>query len=244
MCLLFRNRPIEFKHWEADYWDHTVQEILKVWFPDIQIDAGYQPSASISFMNQALVVPNWREGHLRATPFSFGIIPSWSKDGKTNPNWANSRTDNVVDSRLYSSLLKKKRCLIPVTGHYEFKKDERGKSQAYLVTILDQAYYALAGIWSTWKSPDGSYINTFAIMTSEPNEFLAQVHDRMPVILPREHWDLWLEQGEEDPNALVEVLKPYPPDNMAYWPMDRYVNNLVKNKEDALIVPSGDMVTA
>jgi putative SOS response-associated peptidase YedK len=145
---------------------------------------------------------------------------------------------------MYSSLLKRRRCLIPATGHYEFKKDEEGQSHAYLVTLLDQPFYALAGIWSTWKTPDGSTKNTFAILTSEPNEFLSRLHDRMPVILPREHWDFWLEKDEEDPEALVEVLKPFPAENMAYWPMTKYVNNLSKNKDNALIVPSGDMVKA
>ena len=125
---------------------------------------------------------------------------------------------------------------MPVDSFYERKKLGPKEKQRYGVALADRSLMALAGLWETWRSPAQETVRIFTIITTIPNELCAEVHNRMPVILPRETWTEWLAEEPANEAALKEMLVPYPAERMAMWPVDKRVGN-VKNNDPSLIEP-------
>ena len=128
-----------------------------------------------------------------------------------------------------------RRCLVPVDNFYEWKKTPTGK-QPYAIALADRAIMALAGVWENWKSPAGEWVRSFAIVTTEPNELCAQLHNRMPVVLAPDAWPTWLGEEPADQAHLKSLLVPYLSDGMVAWPVSPLVGS-VKNNDPSLIEP-------
>ena len=161
----------------------------------------------------------------------WGLIPYWAKDPKIAYKTINARVETVETAPSYREAFKKRRCLIPVDGFYEWKKVLGGKIP-YSISMKDSSPFVFAGLWEGWKDPaNGEWLHTCTIITGEPNEFVREIHTRMPVILPEEHHDAWL-SGE----AGKEVLVPYPANLMKALPISPRVNTPKNN--DANIVAS------
>jgi len=177
------------------------------------------------------VVPSYDIPVIRLNPSKelanchWGLIPHWAKDTKLQP--ANARADGVASKPFFRDSFKHRRCLIPVNGYYEWS-EQNGPKQPYFIHIDDSELFSLAGIWSRWDSPDKT-IESCAIITTEPNSYLAKIHDRMPVIIRPEEYDAWLNEGGE------AMLKPYT-GNMKAYPVSARVNN-PKNQGPELIQP-------
>ena len=176
--------------------------------------------------------------------FRFFIIPNYAKDRKFyDLTLGNAGDDKILSSKIYAESFRKRRCILPVSGYYEFKKTGEKKTDPkipYVFYVKDEPMFGLAGIWDTWKDPaSGEVLSCFAIITTEPNELATQIHNRMPVILPREEYERWLEPGEPDPNALRALLKPFPAARMARREFARAVNSS-KNKDEATLVAVGN----
>ena len=124
---------------------------------------------------------------------------------------------------------------MPVDNFYEWKKVDGGK-QPYAIALKSRSLMALAGVWENWRSPAGERIRSFAIVTTEPNELCAGLHNRMPVILAPEAWSPWLGEHSADDPQLRALLAPYPSDDMVCWPVSARVGN-VKNNDPSLIDP-------
>jgi putative SOS response-associated peptidase YedK len=124
----------------------------------------------------------------------WGLIPYWAKDPSIGYKMINARAETVAEKPAYRESFKSRRCLIPADGFYEWKKAGKVK-QPYHFGMADDSIFAFAGIWDRWKNPQGEVIETCLILTTTPNALLADVHDRMPVVLPLEHYDLWLDPG-------------------------------------------------
>jgi putative SOS response-associated peptidase YedK len=141
-----------------------------------------------------------------------------------------------IDTRpAFREAFQRRRCLVPVDNFYEWAKTASGK-QPYAIELSDRSLMALAGLWENWKSPEGEWMRSFAIITTTPNELCAQLHNRMPVVLKSEHWPVWLGEEPAEASALKALLRAIPSDEMTCWPVSARVGN-VKNNDASLIEP-------
>jgi putative SOS response-associated peptidase YedK len=154
----------------------------------------------------------------------WGLIPSWAKDASIGSKMINARAETLAEKPSFKRLLRSRRCLIVADGFYEWKKENGGKTPMY-ITLKDHNPFAFAGLWDLWHDPDGQELRTCTIVTTDANALVASIHDRMPVILPAEARDLWLDTAIHDEHALLPLLKPYNPDEMTARAVSRLVNN-------------------
>lgn len=160
--------------------------------------------------------------------FVWGLIPSWSNEPK---GFINARAETLEDKPSFSESFLKRRCLIPADGFYEWQRSGKTK-QPYYFQLLDESPFAFAGIWDEWRKDDVS-IASCAIITTKPNELLATIHDRMPVMLSAAAQDAWL-RAEARPKDLLSLLVPYPAAEMKSYPVSQRVNSALA--EDAELV--------
>jgi putative SOS response-associated peptidase YedK len=147
----------------------------------------------------------------------------------------NARAETAASKPAFQKPLRRKRCLIPADGFYEWQTTARGK-QPMRIALKSRALFSMAGLYETWISPDGTKINSCTILTTTPNELVAQIHDRMPVILRPEDEPLWLNRMISEPDALVPLLRQYNPDELEAYPVSAAVGN-VRNDDYSLIEP-------
>ncbi|EJB07923.1 hypothetical protein Rleg9DRAFT_6945 [Rhizobium leguminosarum bv. trifolii WSM597] len=152
----------------------------------------------------------------------WGLMPSWAKSGGRPPP-VNVRCEGISSNGMFRSAYRSRRCLVPINGFFEWKDIHgTGKNkQPYAIAMTDGSPFALAGIWETWTDEKGVSIRNFAVVTCEPNEMMATIHDRMPVILHREDYERWL-SPEPDPN---DLMKPFPAELMTLWKIGRDVGS-------------------
>jgi putative SOS response-associated peptidase YedK len=160
-----------------------------------------------------------RRGEPELALFQWGLIPSWSKEPK---GLINARSETLEERPSFSESFQKRRCLVPADGFYEWVRNGRSK-QPYCFQLKDESPFAFAGIWDRWKRDDSS-ITSCAIVTTTPNELLATIHDRMPVILSAEGQARWL-NGDVTPAQLKELLIPFPASEMKSFPVSPRVNH-------------------
>ena len=154
----------------------------------------------------------------------WGLIPSWAKDESIGSKMINARAETLAEKASFKRLLTSKRCLVVADGFYEWRKERSGKTPMY-ITLKDHEPFAFAGLWDTWKSPDGEQIHTCTLITTEPNELVASIHNRMPAILSSEAQKEWLDSSLHDEHVLLPLLAPYPAAEMTARPVSRLVNN-------------------
>ncbi len=154
----------------------------------------------------------------------WGLIPSWAKEESIGAKMINARAETLAEKPSFKRLLQGKRCLIVADGFYEWRKDQGGKSPMYF-TLPNHDLFAFAGLWDVWKRPDGQQLHTCTIITTEPNELVAPVHNRMPVILPKDAQEEWLDLAQHDTHVLQQLLKPYSASNMYVQPVSKKVNS-------------------
>jgi putative SOS response-associated peptidase YedK len=147
----------------------------------------------------------------------------------------NARAETVATKPSFRDALKKRRCLIPADGFYEWSKSGKVKT-SFCFTMADDSIFAFAGLWETWKNPAGQLVATCSIITTTPNAICADVHDRMPVILPDEVYDLWLDPGFQKTDDVCQLLKPFDPALMRRYEVSSRVN-LVKNNDAGCAEP-------
>lgn len=166
----------------------------------------------------------------------WGLIPSWSKDPSIASTLINARSETLEEKPSFRTAFKRRRCLIPATGFYEWGKGEGKAKQPYYIHLKNTPVFAFAGLWETWNSPDGDMVETCTIITTEPNELISPFHHRMAVILDPDDYDLWLSPDELSPMMLKPLLNTYPVERMAYYAVSSLVNN-VRNDSPECIKP-------
>jgi len=154
----------------------------------------------------------------------WGLIPSWAKDMSIGNRTLNARSETVTTTPAFRDSILTKRCLIPAAGFYEWAKMGSVK-QPYCFEVGEGEVFAIAGLWDEWRSPDGQIIESCTILTTGPNSLVAEVHDRMPVIVTPEKYDVWLDPDVNDFNTIREILKPYDANLMRRYPVSRKLNN-------------------
>jgi putative SOS response-associated peptidase YedK len=165
----------------------------------------------------------------------WGLIPSFTKVLKTARKPINARSETIASSGMFKAAFQARRCLVPADAYYEWRDDQDGKTP-FAVARVDGAPVAFAGIWEEWESPEGERLQTFSTITTDANEQLSAIQDRMPVILEPADWPVWLGEAEGEVPAL---MKPAPEDVLRIWPVDRKVGN-VRNEGPTLLEPRSD----
>lgn len=171
--------------------------------------------------------------------FQWGLIPAWAKDPKIGYRMINARAETLAEKPSFRNAYKRRRCLVLSDGFYEWRKtpDAKTKTPMY-IRLASGEPFAFAGLWESWQSKDASTILSCTIITTTPNELLAQIHNRMPVILPPATYSQWLDPAERNPDELSNLLKPYPAEQMAAYEVSTLVNN-PRNDAPGCIEPVG-----
>lgn len=160
----------------------------------------------------------WRLDDLR-----WGLVPWWADDPRVGNRHINGRCETVSVRRPFRDpFLEGRRCLVPVDGFYEWRKDPGGKTPHWIARP-DRGVFTLAGVWERWRDGAGGQVRSFAILTTDSNALLAPIHDRMPVVIPRAHRARWVDPGT-DPGTLGDLLHPPPEGELEVWPVSRQVN--------------------
>jgi putative SOS response-associated peptidase YedK len=212
---------------------------LKIAFkiPDNQPALNFAASWNVAPADQLPIVRyNDKERHRALNLMRWGLVPYWAKDMKVGFANINAMAETVDTKTAYRTAFARRRCLVPIEAFYEWKKLGPKKKQPYAFALAGGGLMALAGLWENWKSPAGEWVRSFTIVTTTPSELCAEIHDRMPVILPPAAWPLWLGEDAGEPEQLKAVLRPYPAEDMAVWPVSARVGN-VKNNDPSLIEP-------
>jgi putative SOS response-associated peptidase YedK len=172
-------------------------------------------------MNPQTATREWALTH-------WGLIPSWSKDPSIGARMINARSETVSEKPAFRAAFKRRRCLVPVSGFYEWKKDGKAK-QPYYITSPDGTPLAVAGLWEYWEGADGSALESCTLLTTDANELMAPLHDRMPVIVEPADYGEWLGSGKDETpqylDALQHLLRPYSEGGLIAYPVSTYVNN-------------------
>jgi putative SOS response-associated peptidase YedK len=205
-------------------------------FTNIDFPARFAPRFNIAPTQPVLAIPN--DGQNKADFFVWGLIPSWAKDPSIGHRLINARGETLAEKPSFRGSYKYKRCLILADGFYEWKKQPGSKNKVpYFIHMQDRQPFAFAGLWDEWVSPDGSQIRSCTIVTTEPNDFMAPIHNRMPVILPSDAYTQWLDTAPQTRENLQPLIKPFPADEMAAYPVSTLVNN-PKNDRAECVVPA------
>jgi len=202
-------------------------------FPFVNMPEGLQPRFNIAPSQPVAVVPN--DGRNQLDYFVWGLIPSWAKDPSIGNRMINARAETVLEKPSFRNAFRRRRCLVLADGFYEWKQGERGKTPMY-IRLTSGKPFAFAGLWESWNAPDGSNVLSCTIITTQPNDLMATIHNRMPVILPEQAYPAWLETGEGDTKGLTELLVPYSAQEMQAYPVSPLVNS-PKNDVPELIRP-------
>lgn len=165
----------------------------------------------------------------------WGLIPHWAKDPKIGARMINARAETITQKPAYKAAMRRRRCLLPADGFFEWRS-EGGRKQPYFIDLRDDGLFAFAGLWESWEGPDHSSIESCTLLTTEPNELIRPIHNRMPVLLPPEAYDLWLDPAEQDPARLLPLLRPYPAERMRAHAVSTLVNS-PRNDSPACIAP-------
>jgi putative SOS response-associated peptidase YedK len=163
----------------------------------------------------------------------WGLIPSWSRNLSRQFNLINARAESVTTKPSFRKAFQSQHCLVPASGFFEWKKEAKTK-KPYYFQLQDESLFSFAGIWSNSLNADGSEIQTFSIITTEANDIVKPIHDRMPVILTRKDEDLWLDQNPNNLVRHINLLKPYSSDLMTSYPVSPKINRTQDNQPDLI----------
>jgi putative SOS response-associated peptidase YedK len=165
----------------------------------------------------------------------WGLVPFWAKDLSGGAKMINARSETAATVPAFRDALKLRRCLIPADGFYEWQKTGKAK-QPYCFEVNDGELFAFAGLWDRWKDPSGQWVKSCSILTTTPNAVASAIHDRMPVILDRTNFDLWLDPGMTNVEAASDLLKPCDAQLMRCYPVSNRINH-VANDDAACSTP-------
>lgn len=189
------------------------------------------------------------DGHREVQAFHWGLIPSWAKERKIGNKMINARAETIAEKPAFKGVFKKHRCIIPMDGFYEWAPGVEGgpvtkagkpAKRPHFVHRADGEPLAVAGIWSAWRDkeedPDGPWLHSASVITTSANRLMSSIHDRMPVVLPKAMWEMWLDPTNQSIDVLAGLLVPAPDDLLEMHEVSTEVNN-VRNKGEHLIDP-------
>jgi putative SOS response-associated peptidase YedK len=212
---LSRRKQIIEEQFDCDPWEDD-------WEPRYNI----APTQSVPVIRQ-----HPKEPVRQISTMRWGLIPNWARDASIASSTINARSESAATKPAFRDPMKFRRCLIPADGFYEWKRTI-GSKQPYSFEVNEGELFAFAGLWDGWKDPNGNWIKTCSILTTTPNAVTSAVHDRMPVILDPDHYDLWLDPGMQKVAAITELLKPYDARLMRCFPVSTRINHVTNDDEE------------
>ena len=192
----------------------------------------YAPLPSVIVVNDT--------GQRQIVTMRWGLIPSWAKDPSVASGMFNARSETASTKPAFADALRFRRCLIPADGFYEWQRTGKTK-QPYCFEVSEGQLFAFAGIWDRWKDAKGNSVETCSILATTPNALTSVVHDRMPAILEKDKYDLWLDPGMRDVAVLSEMLRPYDPRLMRSYPVSTRINVINDDEECSRPVELAEM---
>ncbi|MDR3602541.1 MAG: SOS response-associated peptidase [Desulfosporosinus sp.] len=190
-----------------------------------------KPNYNVAPSQDVPVILN--NGSNKLAMFRWGLIPFWAKDPSIGNKLINARAETLDEKPNFKTSLQRKRCLVVADGFYEWKIEGSTK-RPFRITLKNNELFGFAGLWDTWKSPIGDIINSCSIITTTPNDLMAPIHNRMPVILSRDSELVWLDQSIVDSHLLKSLLVPYPADLMIAYEVSTLVNSPRNNGPECL----------
>ncbi|MCZ6788963.1 MAG: SOS response-associated peptidase [Chloroflexi bacterium] len=196
-------------------------------------DLTYEPRYNVAPTQEVLTVTgDGSENHARF--MRWGLIPFWAKDASIGGRMINARAETVVEKPGYREAFQERRCLILADGFYEWRRE--GKLRTPMRIVLKNGEpFGFAGLWETWKNPEGELVRSCAIITTVPNALMEPIHNRMPVMLARDTEELWLDTGNKDTAELRELLIPYDPSDMEAYPVSDLVNKYQNDVPEVMV---------
>jgi putative SOS response-associated peptidase YedK len=165
----------------------------------------------------------------------WGLIPFWAKDASIGARMINARSETAAEKPSFRTAFRRRRCLVPADGFYEWQKLDGAKQPVY-VSLKDRAAFAFAGLWDRWQDPENGVVESCTLLTGEPNQLLRPIHNRMPVILDPKEYTLWLDREVQEAERLQPLLRSYPSGQMQAYAVSRYVNS-PRNEGPECIAP-------
>ena len=195
-------------------------------------EVSWQPRWNIAPRQQVPVVRQDRKEPKRTFALlRWGLLPFWAKDASIGFKTINAMLETAADKPAFRDAMRQRRCLIPADGFYEWRKAGTKEKQPYSFAMIDDSTFAFAGLWERWRNPAGEFIETCTILTTKPNS-RSDVHDRMPVIVSPDDYELWLDPGFADVAALADCLQPFDPRLMKKYPVSTPVNRADNDDEE------------
>jgi len=207
-----------------------IAEWMQTHNTDVFDDSYFAPSYNVAPQSlQSVVRLDSETGERELTIMRWGLIPFFAKDAKIAYSTINARAETVATSPVFREPMKRRRCLVPATGFYEWQALDKKSKQPWSIEFVDGNLFAFAGLWDRWKDKaTGQPMETYTIITTDPNELLEPIHNRMPVILAPKDYSRWLDPGE--PSQLpIDLLRPYPAREMKVWKVSSAVGNVRNN---------------
>ncbi|MDI6769188.1 MAG: SOS response-associated peptidase [Anaerolineales bacterium] len=210
-------------------------------FPEFTFPGQFAPRFNIAPTQPVLVIPN--DGTGKADFFVWGLIPSWAKDPSIGARMINARAETLAEKPSFRTAYRYRRCLILADGFFEWQTLTTNASQIgskvkipHYIRLKSGRPFAFAGLWEDWRQrmPDGSQVKSATIITTQPNELIARLHNRMPVILPPETYARWLEPSPRQPADLQGLLSPYPSEEMSVYPVSTLVNSPANDRPECI----------
>jgi putative SOS response-associated peptidase YedK len=219
----------------------STQQVLADWFGvELEEMPWFAPSYNAAPQSiQPVVRLNRDSGHREFTLERWGLVPFWAKDAKPGYSTFNARAEEAAAKPAFREALKKRRCLVPADAFYEWQRPgpaaDSTTKQPFAIALKSGEPYAFAGLWERWQPKEGAALETFTILTTDPNQVMGPIHNRMPVILEPRDYDRWLEPGDPA-RPPVDLLRPFPAEKMLAWPVSSRVGN-VRNNDPQLLEP-------
>ena len=218
------------------------KELIEEYFETAN-EVDWEPRYNIAPSQNVVIIRQDRaKGERRSSLARWGLIPYWAKDAAVGQRTFNARTETVADKPAFKEAFTRYRCLIPADGFYEWERNGRARHPFHF-GMADDSLFAFAGLWDRWRDPSGQIVETCTILTTTPNSLLADVHNRMPVILNRHHHERWLDPGFSDVKELVGILKPFDAARMKRYAVSTRVNS-VENDDPECALTAKDTETA
>jgi putative SOS response-associated peptidase YedK len=168
----------------------------------------------------------------------WGLVPCWAKDVRIGNQLLNARAETAAEKPAFRSALRRRRCLIPADGFYEWQRRD-GAKQPFCFRLRGDHVFAFAGLWEHWQDPAGNPLETCTILTTQANDLVRPIHERMPVILPSLHFAEWLSPDLQDPGRLLALLGPCPAEDMRAYPVSAWVSN-PRHEDARCLAPLGE----
>jgi putative SOS response-associated peptidase YedK len=218
----------------------STQQVLADWFGvELEDMPWFAPSYNVAPQSvQPVVRLNRDSGGREFALMRWGLVPFWAKDAKFGYSTINARAEEVAAKPAYREAFKKRRCLVPADAFYEWQRPQNDKQDKktkhpYAFALKSGEPYALAGLWDRWQPKEGAALETFTILTTDPNALMEPIHNRMPVILEPRDYTRWLDPGDSA-KPPVDLLRPYPAEKMTAWPVSDRVGNVRNNDPELL----------